>query len=73
MYILIRGSIYYVLVFYKIGGSWWVPMASFHFVVHIVAKLLCFCLCLFDAIAELYAMDDKMFNDFLNGKWEWII
>ena len=44
------------------------PMASFHFVVHIVAKLLCFCLCLFDAIAELYAMDDKMFNDFLNGK-----
>ena len=35
-------------------------------------KLLCYCLCLFDAIVELYALDRKMFIDFLIGKWKWI-
>ena len=37
------------------------------FVLWIVAKLSCSCLCLFDAIVELHAMNDKMFNDFLIG------
>ena len=35
-------------------------------------KLLWRCLCLFDAIVDLHAMDEKMFNDFLIGKWKWI-
>ena len=30
-----------------------------------MAKLLCYCLCLLDAIVELHVMDEKMFNDFL--------
>ena len=31
----------------------------------IFLKLLCFCLCLLDAIVDLHAMNEKMFNDFL--------
>ena len=31
------------------------------------------CLCLFEAIVELHAMDGIMFNDFLIGKWTWIL
>ena len=34
----------------------------------IVAKLLCSCLSLFDAIVKLYAMDEKKFNDLLIRK-----
>jgi hypothetical protein len=30
-----------------------------------------FCLFVFDAILELHAMDEKMFNDFFNEKWKW--
>ena len=30
--------------------------------------LLCSNLCLFDAIVELHAMDENLFNDFLIGK-----
>ena len=30
------------------------------------------CICLFDAIVDLHAMDDKMLNDFRIGKWKWI-
>ena len=45
-----------------------VVMGSIEFALHIVDKLLCFCLCLFDAIVELHAMDDKMFIDLLIGK-----
>ena len=32
-----------------------------------VAKLLCSSLCLFDAIVELHAMGETLFNDFLFG------
>ena len=41
----------------------WDPLS---FALHIEAKLLCFCLCLFDAIVELQAMDEKII--FLIGK-----
>ena len=33
-----------------------------------MAKLLCICLCLVDAIVELHAMDEKLFNDFFHWK-----
>ena len=33
--------------------------ASFSFALQIMANLLCSCLCLFDTIAELHAMDEK--------------
>lgn len=36
-------------------------------------KLLCSCLCVFDVVVELHAMDEKMFNDFLIGKWKWFL
>ena len=38
----------------------WAPLG---FALHIVAKLLCFCLCFLDAIVELHAMDEKIFNN----------
>ena len=38
------------------------------FTLRVVAKLLCSYLCLFDAIVELHAMNEKMFIDFLIGK-----
>ena len=38
--------------------------ATLSFSLQIVAKLLYSCLCLIDAIIELHAMDEKMFNDF---------
>ena len=34
-------------------------MGSLSFALHVVAKLFCFCLCLFDVIVELHAMDEK--------------
>ena len=43
-------------------------MGSLKFFSHSVTKLMWFCLCLFDAIVELHAMVEKMFNDFLIGK-----
>ena len=43
-------------------------MASLNLALHVVAKLLCFCLCLFDAIVELHAMDDKVFINLLTKK-----
>ena len=49
-------------------GSWSTHGAPLSFAIHIVAKALCFCLCLLDAIIELHAMDEKMFNDFLMVK-----
>ena len=42
----------------------WTP---FDFAMRNVAKLLCSCLCLFDAIVKLHAMHEKMFNGYLNG------
>ena len=42
-------------------------MGSLDFALHIVAKLLCSCLCLFDAIVDLHAKHEKMFNDYLIG------
>ena len=44
------------------------PWASLSYALRFVAKLLCFCLCLFDIIVELYAMDEKYF---VLGKWKW--
>jgi len=35
---------------------------------HIVAKSLCSCLRLFDVTVELYAMNEKMLNEFLIRK-----
>ena len=40
----------------------WVP---FRFALWVVAKSLCSCLCLFDAVFKLHAMGEKMSNDFL--------
>ena len=37
--------------------------ASLRFSLHIVAKLLCFCLWLFDATLDLHAMDEKLLID----------
>ena len=34
----------------------------------VVAKLLCSCLCLFDAINKLHAMDDIIYSDYFIGK-----
>lgn len=31
------------------------------------------CVCLFDAIVEWHAMDERMFNDFLIGYWKWVL
>ena len=45
-------------------SSWNAPLS---FALWIVAKLLCSCLLLFDAIIDLHAMDKKLFNDFLVG------
>ena len=47
-------------------------MGSLDFSLKIVVKLLCTCLCLFDAIFELHAMDGKMFPDFLIEKGKWL-
>ena len=37
-----------------------------NFSLWIKAKLLCYCIHLFDAIIELHAMDEEMCNDFLS-------
>ena len=39
-------------------------MAPLSFAHWVVAMLLGFCLCLFDAIIELHALNEKTFNDF---------
>ena len=64
--ILVRVCIW-VLVFNKLKAHG-VPMALW--VLHSTSwlKLLCFCLCLLDAIVELHAMDEKMLYGFLVGK-----
>jgi hypothetical protein len=48
----------------------WVPLS---FSLWIVDKLLCSCLCLLDAIIDLHAMDEKIFNDFFIGKGKWVL
>jgi len=51
-----------------------VLVGSLEFVLWIVAKLLCTCLCLFDAIVELHPIiDDKIFNTFFFEKQKWIL
>ena len=42
--------------------------APLSFALHIMDKLFCCSLCLFDAIVEFHVMDEKMFDDFLIGK-----
>ena len=39
-------------------------LAQLSFALWTVAKLLCSSLCLFDAIVELHAMDEELFNNF---------
>ena len=40
----------------------WAPLS---FGLHVMAKLMCFFVCLFDSIVGLlHGMDEKMFNDF---------
>ena len=48
----------------------WVPLS---FALWIEAKLLCYCFCLLDSIVKLHAMDEKLLNDFLIGRWEHIL
>jgi hypothetical protein len=43
-------------------------MSSIELSLWMVANIVCSCLCLFDAIIELHAMDEETFNDFLIGK-----
>ena len=50
-----------------------VLVGSLEIYCQIVAKLLCSCLILSNAIAKLHAMDEKIFNDFLIAKWKWVI
>ena len=47
--------------------------ASFSFSMWIMPRLLCSCPCLLDVIFELHVMNETMFNDFLIGKWKWIL
>jgi len=48
----------------------WAPLC---FALWIAAKLLCSFLCMLDTIVGLHATSEKMFNDFLIGKWKWIL
>ena len=58
---------FWVLGIYKLEDLG-VLMGSVEFALDILAKLLWFCLCFLDAIVELHAMDENLFNDFLIGK-----
>ena len=71
MLILVRVCIW-VLGFYKLK-SLGALMSSLEFCSWIVAKWLCSSFCLFDELDELHAMDEKIFNDFLIGKWQWLL
>ena len=53
-------------------GSWSAHGLPLHVSLQIVANIICFCLCFFDAIIELQAMAENMFNDFIFGNWNWI-
>ena len=46
---------------------------SLSFVLWIVTKLLCSCLCLFDIIIELHGMDEKNVQWLSHWKWKWIL
>ena len=48
-------------------------MGSLSFALWNVAKFLCSCLCLFDAIVVLHVVYEKMFNDFLIAHGKWIL
>ena len=48
----------------------WTPLS---FDLQIVVQLLCSCLYLIDAIIELHATNEKKFNEFLIGKWKWVL
>jgi hypothetical protein len=48
-------------------------MGSLSSTPHIKAKILCFCVRLFDLVVELHTMDEKKVNDFLIGKWKWLL
>ena len=77
MYVLIRICIR-VLGFYKLEALG-VLVDILEFSLRIVAKLLCSCLCLFNTIVELHAMDDFLMETpklmlfamktYLNNDW----
>ena len=46
----------FVFINWRLLERSWAPLS---FVLWVVAKLVCFCLCLLDAIVGLYAMDEK--------------
>ena len=48
-------------------------MGSLEFCSPVLGKLLCSCLCFYDAVVELQTMNGKIFNDFLIGKSKWIL
>jgi hypothetical protein len=56
MYVLIKVCIW-VLGLCKLE-AFGVLVGILEFSLHIVAKFLCSCLCLFDIVVELHAMDD---------------
>ena len=58
---------FYVITNWRLLEREWAPLS---FSRRIVAKLLCSCLCLMQS-CRLHAMDGKMFNNFLIGKWHW--
>jgi hypothetical protein len=47
----------------------WAPV-SFALYMHYAYVIVLSCLCLLDAIVELHATDENMFNDFLIEKWK---
>ena len=63
MCVLVRVCIW-ILGFYKLEALGTL-MGFLKFSIWIVASLLCSCLCLFDTIVELHAMDEEKFIDFL--------
>jgi hypothetical protein len=58
---------HWVLGFYKLEALG-VLMGSLEFCSPVLGELLGSCLCFFDAVVELQAMNGKTFNDFLIGK-----
>ena len=52
----IRVCIWVLILSMRLLKLSWVPLG---FAPHVKAKILCSCLCLFDAIIELHAMNEK--------------
>ena len=68
LYLILIYHIILVFTYWRLLECSWAPLS---FALHIVAKVLWFCLCSFDAMIELHPMDEELVNDFLIGKWKW--